>query len=340
MGALSTVTFTFTGDGTTTAYNPTIWIRSSSDIKVYKDNVLVASSEYTISGITDTQFTITFNTAPANNALILIYRDAQLVEPTDVSLGVGFTESTYSSNEKKNYIIRYDNDYKFTNLGIKYKSDLLTQSSTTPTVAMMELPFPTNPGTGESNYVIAWTGTKFVWEENNQDAELEAKLTDTATASDTGFINLMTAWDATRSSAVHVGEIIVQAYGVPTSTNNYGAGIIQYWNGTTNASIQSGLDYLPLYQVGAHIPGYLFTNPRAGTWHTISPTQSIAKTTGTFTGTTYQALYLKLATEYLDKTSTQANTDWDNDVAITPSSMTAVGGEDHSIPGINTYRIA
>ncbi len=66
----------FTGDGSTTSYNLTFEYIDETDVKVSLDGVVQATTEYSFANAT----TILFDTAPANDVEIRIYRDTNVDE--------------------------------------------------------------------------------------------------------------------------------------------------------------------------------------------------------------------------------------------------------------------
>ena len=74
---MATVQNTFTGDGSTTNFSFTFEYFEEADVKVALDNVDQATTEYSFANAT----TISFNTAPANNVAIRIYRQTSVDEP-------------------------------------------------------------------------------------------------------------------------------------------------------------------------------------------------------------------------------------------------------------------
>ena len=74
---MATVQNTFTGDGSTTNFSFTFEYFEESDVKVALDNVDQATTEYSFANAT----TISFNTAPASNVAIRIYRQTSVDDP-------------------------------------------------------------------------------------------------------------------------------------------------------------------------------------------------------------------------------------------------------------------
>ena len=74
---MATVQNTFTGDGSTTNFSFTFEYFEEADVKVALDNVDQATTEYSFANAT----TISFNTAPASNVAIRIYRQTSVDDP-------------------------------------------------------------------------------------------------------------------------------------------------------------------------------------------------------------------------------------------------------------------
>ena len=89
----------YTGDGSTTQYSITFPFLDSTHVKAFVDGV--SNTNFTISSST-----LTFNSAPANSAIIRIERqtptDARLVDFTDGSV---LTESDLDKSADQNFYI-------------------------------------------------------------------------------------------------------------------------------------------------------------------------------------------------------------------------------------------
>jgi len=82
----------YTGDGSNTAFAYTNKIFASSDLQVFLDAVMqTETTHYTVSGVGNVAGgTVTFVTAPANAASVVVVRDVPKIQGTDLPLGGAF----------------------------------------------------------------------------------------------------------------------------------------------------------------------------------------------------------------------------------------------------------
>jgi hypothetical protein len=73
-----------TGNGVTTTFGYTFLLLDADDLKVYVNGALVASADYTVSGVgVDAGGSVVFDTAPASGAEVLLSRELPLTRETD-----------------------------------------------------------------------------------------------------------------------------------------------------------------------------------------------------------------------------------------------------------------
>ena len=188
MSEANQVAYSFTAANDATEYTIPQWIIQDTDIAIYFGTTLQSRSTYTITNITTTGYTLTFSTAPTNGTVVFIFRAIDITQPAEFTPGQKIDANDLNTINNRFYLQAIDSDYRLENLGMRYKETLLATSGTV-TTAMMEFPVPTSPGTGESNYVMAWDGTQWVSEQKSDGgitaAELETQLA-LATSSDSG----------------------------------------------------------------------------------------------------------------------------------------------------------
>ena len=103
----------YTGDGSTTAFTFTFPYLNTNHIKVKRDGVVLATTEYTLTP-TSNPTTVNFNTAPTNLVQIEIYRETSLTTANNVfaagssvkaaSLNNNQTQALYALEEQQNSI--------------------------------------------------------------------------------------------------------------------------------------------------------------------------------------------------------------------------------------------
>src|SRR3989338_9547202 len=93
----------YTGDGATTTFASPFKIFLSSDLKVYVNNLLkVLTTDYTLTGVGGASGgNVLFNTAPANGAKIVIFRDPSLTQETDFIEFDNFRAATHEDTIDK-----------------------------------------------------------------------------------------------------------------------------------------------------------------------------------------------------------------------------------------------
>ena len=125
----------YTGDGTTTAFTFTFPYLNTSHIKIKLDGVVSETTEYTLTP-TSNPTTVNFNTAPANNVSIEIYRDTNITTANNVfaagsslkaaSLNDNQSQALYALEEQENSITKGDI--------YKYANNNITLSNSVPSV--------------------------------------------------------------------------------------------------------------------------------------------------------------------------------------------------------------
>jgi len=363
------VAYSFVTANSAVTYSIPQWIIQKSDIAVYFGTTLQSASNYTTTNITDASYTLTFSTAPADGTTVFIFRTTVITQPTDYSAGEAVTSTDLNSTNDQVFLQAVDADYRLKNLSLQYDKTLLTTSGTI-TDAMLDFPVPTTPGTGESNYVMAWTGTKWVSEQNNQSgvsaAELEAALADstagsegsskigysgdastvegqldifreTATGENASGSTYITAWNFRTSQSQSVQAIFNALMKNATSATNSGAYYLSYWDGDGNETIQQALDSRRAYGIGDFIAGLPFENPQTGSWLTIKASDTIgsAASTATKKSDDYQALYVYMKVHYEGETEANATAAFTANTVLQPSAMTS-----NPVAGVNTWRYA
>ena len=112
----------YTGDGTTTAFTFTFPYLNTSHIKIKLDGVVSETTEYTLTP-TSNPTTVNFNTAPANNVSIEIYRDTNITTANNV-FAAGSSLKAASLN---------DGEYNYSEKSRdKYLKDLLIEQPPKP----------------------------------------------------------------------------------------------------------------------------------------------------------------------------------------------------------------
>lgn len=88
-----------TGNGVTTAFSTTWKATQSGDVVVKLDGVLqTLTTHYTLSGLGGASFTVTFVSAPANGADVLIYRQTAVTRSTDYQVAGDFLAPTVNED--------------------------------------------------------------------------------------------------------------------------------------------------------------------------------------------------------------------------------------------------
>lgn len=89
--------WTYTGNGVTTAFAYTNRIFDNTDLKVYVDGALkTLTTHYTVSGVDNPAGgNVTFGTAPANGASVVIVRDVPATQPVDYVANDPFPAETH-----------------------------------------------------------------------------------------------------------------------------------------------------------------------------------------------------------------------------------------------------
>src|SRR3990167_2835678 len=95
----------YTGDGATTTFAYPFKIFLSSDLKVYVNNLLkVLTTDYTLTGVGGASGgNVVFNTAPANGAKIVIFRDPSLTQETDFIEFDNFRAATHEDTRSEEH---------------------------------------------------------------------------------------------------------------------------------------------------------------------------------------------------------------------------------------------
>lgn len=251
----TTTFYTYVSDGTTLTYNVPMLINASTDLKIYIQNVLQTTS-YSITGITPTQFTLTFSgIAIAVNEIILIFRSTIPIL-SSLSAGTPIMASGLNPIFLDDYLTQFDNQFFISNLCTRFPITTLL-NEVLPTSAQLEFPLPTTPITTGTYNFYAWNGTEWteiVFDPNTTVDTLRTQLASQTPPTGASLIgcNMDNPSGATVQDTLYeiftqqitMGEQLDGLLMDATAPNTGGSELTKYWNGTTSISVSSALDIL------------------------------------------------------------------------------------------------
>ena len=150
--------YTWVSDGSA-SYTVPMWIFQASDITVFYNGAEQDSADWSVSSITDDDFSLTLASPPLTGVTITVARDVIVTEPDNFSPGAPLTAEDLNYKFDFSYIIENDTQYYGTNIVPKYSvTDLVSPTDPLQPEDVL-LPKLSTPGIDDSPRVWAKDST-------------------------------------------------------------------------------------------------------------------------------------------------------------------------------------
>ena len=150
--------YTWVSDASAT-YTVPMWIFQSSDIRVFFNGAEQPDTDWSVSAITNADFSLTLAVPPVVGVSITVARDIVITEPDDFAPGAPLTAADLNFKFDVNFIVENDTQYYGDNIVPKYTIDALIDPTDPLTSQDINLPKLSTPGPSDSPRVWAKDST-------------------------------------------------------------------------------------------------------------------------------------------------------------------------------------